>query len=153
MLPGETPALTCMFLDIGGVLLTDGWDHHARKRAAKRFKLEWAGMEERHSLNFDIFEAGKLTLEEYLGRMVFYQKRPFSRSEFRRFMFAPPRLDQLNLQTQGKLRIENRRGQQRSTRTECFLHVHLSIHIIVARGFAGLPVGSRPRRSAASLAP
>ena len=28
--------ITTLFLDIGGVLLTDGWDHHARKRAAKR---------------------------------------------------------------------------------------------------------------------
>ncbi len=33
--------VTTLFLDIGGVLLTDGWDHHARKRAAKKFKLEW----------------------------------------------------------------------------------------------------------------
>ena len=44
--------ITCVFLDVGGVLLTDGWDHHARKRAAANFKLEWAELEERHSLNF-----------------------------------------------------------------------------------------------------
>ena len=80
--------ITTLFLDIGGVLLTDGWDHHARKRAATNFKLEWAEMEERHSLNFDIFEEGKLTLEEYLDRVVFHQKRPFTRAQFRRFMFA-----------------------------------------------------------------
>ena len=77
-----------LFLDIGGVLLTDGWDHHARKRAAKNFKLEWAEMEARHHLTFDTYEEGKLTLEEYLGRVVFYQKRPFTRAQFRRFMFA-----------------------------------------------------------------
>ena len=35
----KATAITCMFLDIGGVLLTDGWDHHARKRAARNFKL------------------------------------------------------------------------------------------------------------------
>jgi putative hydrolase of the HAD superfamily len=80
--------ITTLFLDIGGVLLTDGWDHHARKRAAKHFKLNWAGMEERHSLNFNIYEEGKLTLKEYLGRVVFHQKRPFTRAQFRRFMFA-----------------------------------------------------------------
>jgi putative hydrolase of the HAD superfamily len=45
-------------------------------------------MEERHSLNFDIYEEGKLTLEEYLGQVVFYQKRPFTQAQFRRFMFA-----------------------------------------------------------------
>jgi putative hydrolase of the HAD superfamily len=80
--------ITTLFLDIGGVLLTDGWEHHARKRAAKKFKLEWAEMEERHHLNFDTYEEGKLTLEEYLDRVVFYKKRFFTRAEFRRFMFA-----------------------------------------------------------------
>ena len=77
-----------LFLDIGGVLLTNGWDHHARKRAATNFKLELAEMEDRHHLTFDTYEEGKLTLEEYLGRVIFYQKRPFSRTQFRRFMFA-----------------------------------------------------------------
>jgi putative hydrolase of the HAD superfamily len=81
-------AITCLFLDIGGVLLTDGWDHHARKRAATHFKLELAEMEDRHHLTFDTYEEGKLTLEDYLGRVVFYQKRPFTRAQFRRFMFA-----------------------------------------------------------------
>jgi putative hydrolase of the HAD superfamily len=80
--------ITTLFLDIGGVLLTNGWDHHARKRAAKHFKLNWVEMEQRHSLNFNIYEEGKLTLEEYLGWVVFYQKRAFTRAEFRRFMFA-----------------------------------------------------------------
>ncbi|MDD5222670.1 MAG: HAD family phosphatase [bacterium] len=84
-------AITCMFIDIGGVLLTDGWDHHARRRAAKNFKLEWAEMEDRHKLTFDTYEEGKLTLEEYLGRVVFYRKRPFTRVQFRRFIFAQSR--------------------------------------------------------------
>ncbi len=84
----KTPAITCLFLDIGGVLLTNGWDHHARKRAATHFKLEWAEMEDRHRLNFATYEEGKLTLEEYLGRVVFYQTRPFTRAQFRNFMFA-----------------------------------------------------------------
>jgi putative hydrolase of the HAD superfamily len=80
--------ITTLFLDIGGVLLTNGWDHHARKRAAKNFNLEWAGMEDRHHLTFDTYEEGKLTLEEYLGRVIFNQKRSFTRAQFRRFMLA-----------------------------------------------------------------
>ena len=80
--------ITCLFLDIGGVLLTNGWDHHARRRAAAHFKLELAEMEDRHHLTFDTYEEGKLTLEEYLGRVVFYRKRPFTRAQFRRFMFS-----------------------------------------------------------------
>ena len=58
--------ITTLFLDIGGVLLNNGWDHHARRRAAKHFKLEWAEMEERHRLTFETHEEGKLTFEEYL---------------------------------------------------------------------------------------
>jgi putative hydrolase of the HAD superfamily len=80
--------ITTIFLDIGGVLLTDGWDHHARRRAAQSFKLKWAEMEERHHLMFGAYETGKVTLEEYLNLVVFYQERPFTRTQFRRFMFA-----------------------------------------------------------------
>ncbi len=80
--------IICLFVDIGGVLLTNGWDYHARKRAATHFNLKWAEMEERHHLTCDTYEEGKLTLEEYLGRVVFYQKRPFTQAQFRKFMFA-----------------------------------------------------------------
>jgi putative hydrolase of the HAD superfamily len=80
--------VTALFLDVGGVLLTDGWDHHARKRAAAHFKLELAELEDRHHLTFDTYEEGKLTLEEYLTRVVFHQKRSFTRAQFRHFMFA-----------------------------------------------------------------
>ena len=80
--------ITTLFLDVGGVLLTNGWDHDARKRAAMNFKLKWAETEARHHLTFEIYEEGKLTLDEYLDLVVFHQKRPFSRAEFRRFMFA-----------------------------------------------------------------
>ena len=99
-------AITCLFLDVGGVLLTNGWDHNARKRAAMNFKLEWAEMEDRHRLNFDIYEEGKLTLEEYLGRVVFYQKRPFTRAQFRGFMFAQskPYPEMIDLAAQLKVR-------------------------------------------------
>jgi putative hydrolase of the HAD superfamily len=70
------------------VLLTNGWDRSMRKRAAETFGLNSAEMDERHHLTFDTFEEGKLSLEEYLNRVVFYQTRPFSREEFKSFMFA-----------------------------------------------------------------
>ena len=81
-------AITCVFLDIGGVLLTDGWDHHARGRAATHFNIEFDEMDERHHLTFETYEEGKLTLEEYLGLVVFYKERPFTLAQFRRFIFA-----------------------------------------------------------------
>jgi putative hydrolase of the HAD superfamily len=80
--------ITTLFLDIGGVLLTDGWDHNARRRSAAAFKLDLAEMEDRHKLTFATYQEGKLTLGEYLGLVVFYQKRPFTRAQFRDFMFA-----------------------------------------------------------------
>lgn len=85
----KTPgAITCLFVDIGGVLLTNGWDRRIRRRAATHFKLELAELEERHGVTFDTYEEGKITLEEYLGRVIFYKPRPFTRAQFRRFMFA-----------------------------------------------------------------
>jgi putative hydrolase of the HAD superfamily len=98
--------ITALFVDIGGVLLTDGWDHDARKRAATNFKLELAEMEDRHHLTFDTYEEGKLTLEQYLDRVVFYQKRPFTRARFRRFMFAQskPYPEMISLVAQLKVR-------------------------------------------------
>ena len=82
----------CLFVDIGGVLLTDGWNHHARRRAARHFKLPAAELENRHRLVFEAFEDGRLTLDDYLRLVVFHQKRPFRRAEFRSFMFAQSEL-------------------------------------------------------------
>jgi putative hydrolase of the HAD superfamily len=98
--------VTTLFLDIGGVLLTDGWDHLARKRAATNFKLESEEMEERHRVAFGTYEEGKLTLEEYLNLVVFYQRRPFTRAQFRRFMFeqSKPCPEMIALLTQLKIR-------------------------------------------------
>jgi len=100
--------ITTLFLDVGGVLLTNGWDHHARRRAAKNFELQWTEMEDRHSLVFETHEEGKITFEEYLGRVVFYKKRPFTRSQFRRFMFAQsqPYSEMLDLVAQLKVQHE-----------------------------------------------
>ncbi len=80
--------IKALFVDIGGVLLTNGWDHDARRRAARTFKLELPDIEDRHHLTYDTYEEGKITLEDYLSRVVFHRKRPFTRGQFRRFMFA-----------------------------------------------------------------
>ena len=84
----STSPITTLFLDIGGVLLTNGWDHNIRKVAADNFGLDYDEMNERHHLTFDVYEEGKLTLDEYLNRVVFYQDRSFSREKFKAFMYA-----------------------------------------------------------------
>jgi putative hydrolase of the HAD superfamily len=92
-------APTTIFTDIGGVLLTNGWDREARKRAIRLFKLDPAETEERHHLSFDTYESGKISLSEYLKRLVFYMEREFSEEEFREFMFeqSQPYNDMLEL--------------------------------------------------------
>jgi len=98
--------VTTLFLDIGGVLLSNGWDHIFRRRAAAHFKLDWAEMEERHRLAFETHEEGKLTFEEYLSRVIFYEKRPFTRAQFRPFMCAQskPCPEMIELVAQLKIR-------------------------------------------------
>jgi len=96
--------ITTLFLDIGGVLLTNGWDRAARKLAIQTFGLDALETEERHHLTFDTYEEGKLTLDEYLSRVIFYEDRSFTRQQFREFMFAQsaPFPDMLALVTQLK---------------------------------------------------
>jgi Predicted hydrolase (HAD superfamily) len=81
------PGPTTIFTDIGGVLLTNGWDRTARGKAVRQFKLDPDETEERHHLTFDTYESGKISLHEYLTRLVFYKKRKFSEEDFRKFMF------------------------------------------------------------------
>jgi putative hydrolase of the HAD superfamily len=80
--------VTALFLDIGGVMLTNGWDRRAREAAAKQFGLDLAEISDRHRMTFDTYESGKLSLDEYLSRVVFYEERPFTMEQFREFMFA-----------------------------------------------------------------
>lgn len=81
-------SITTLFLDIGGVLLTNGWDHNTRIRASEKFGLDYEEVDERHRLTFDTYEVGKLSLDEYLKRIVFYKERSFSPEEFKAFMYA-----------------------------------------------------------------
>ncbi len=80
--------ITTLFVDIGGVLLTDGWSHDFRRLAVKSFDLDWEEMETRHSQVFETFELGKLTMQQYLKLVVFYEKRNFTPAQFQEFIFA-----------------------------------------------------------------
>ena len=80
--------ITTLFLDVGGVLLTNGWDRKSRTLAAETFDLDLKEMDSRHSQTFDTFEIGKISLDTYLTRVVFYKKRSFTRSQFKSFIFS-----------------------------------------------------------------
>lgn len=83
--------VTALFFDMGGVLLTNGWDRGSRREAAKKFGLDWDDFEDRHELLLHGFETGAVSLEEYLRRVVFYRERPFSRQDFIDFIYAQSR--------------------------------------------------------------
>jgi putative hydrolase of the HAD superfamily len=80
--------ITKLFWDIGGVILTNGWDSASRRQAASIFQLDWEEFQDRHDLTFPAFDCGQVTLNEYLDRTLFYRPRSFSREEFTAFMFA-----------------------------------------------------------------
>lgn len=83
--------ITTLFLDIGGVLLTNGWDLDMRKQAAEKFGLDYRDMNALHEKAFPALEKGRMTLDDYLDRVVFTRERGFSPGEFREFMFSRSR--------------------------------------------------------------
>ncbi len=91
--------ITHLFLDIGGVLLTNGWDRRIRQDAAQKFGLDFEDLNERHTMSFNTYEEGKLNLDTYLNQVVFNRERPFTREEFKAFMFAQsrPKVEMINL--------------------------------------------------------
>ena len=80
--------ITTIFFDIGGVLLTDGWGHDSRRAAAERFGLDWDEYSDRHEKVAHAIETNRVTLDQYLTRVVFYRPRAFTREEFRAYIFA-----------------------------------------------------------------
>lgn len=82
------PVICAIFWDVGGVLLTNAWDRTQRATALEHFHLNEEEFHDRHELVVSSFECGKITLEEYLDRTVFYRARPFTREAFRDYMFS-----------------------------------------------------------------
>jgi putative hydrolase of the HAD superfamily len=78
--------IKAIYCDVGGVLLTNGWDHRSRKRVVEAFGLDLAEFEKRHEEPNDRWERGRITIDEYLDLTVFYEPRPFTREAFVRAM-------------------------------------------------------------------
>jgi putative hydrolase of the HAD superfamily len=77
-----------LFVDIGGVLLSDGWGRASRTRSAREFGLDAQELEDRHHQAFEAYEVDKIDLDRYLELVVFHRDRPFTVAQFREFMFA-----------------------------------------------------------------
>jgi len=82
------PQIRAIFWDVGGVLMTNAWDHTQRMAAMEHFRLDEEEFHDRHEMLVSSFERGKITLEEYLDRTIFYRTRSFTRSAFREYMFS-----------------------------------------------------------------
>jgi putative hydrolase of the HAD superfamily len=80
--------IRALFWDIGGVLLSNAWDHTERAEALEHFHIDPTEFQSRHELLVSSFERGKITLDEYLDRTIFFRDRAFSRDTFRDYMFS-----------------------------------------------------------------
>jgi len=95
----STPRITTLFLDIGGVLLTNGWDTALRQRTAEHFGVDFADMESRHRITYDTYEEGKMSLESYMRQIIFHEPRSYTFHDVRRFVLeaARPYEDMIDL--------------------------------------------------------
>lgn len=84
----ENNQIRTIFFDIGGVLLTNGWGHKSRQEAAKKFGLNFAEMDVLHDFIFNVYEIGKISLDDYLDTVVFNHPGDFTREDFKAFMFS-----------------------------------------------------------------
>ncbi len=93
-----TAKITTLFLDIGGVLLTNAWDRTSRKLAAEKFHLNLEELNESHHLIFNDYETGKITLDQYLDSLSTHDNLIFPRDDFKAFMFEQslPHYDNIN---------------------------------------------------------
>ncbi|MBT9331075.1 HAD-IA family hydrolase [Paracidobacterium acidisoli] len=74
--------ISTILWDVGGVFLTNGWDHHERAAVLAQFGLDRDAFEQRHTEPNDAWEKSLITVEEYLDRTVFYEPRSFTHSDF-----------------------------------------------------------------------
>jgi putative hydrolase of the HAD superfamily len=99
--------ITTIFFDVGGVCLTNGWDHISRQKAAAEFSLDYEEMERKHEPLFKEFEKGKLSLDEYLNQVVFFKERNFSKSDFTEFMHSQSKVIESTFKVLDKLKSAN----------------------------------------------
>ena len=91
--------ITTLFLDIGGVLLTNGWDTALRKQTAEHFNVDYSELDHRHRVTYDTYEEGKMSLETYLRQIIFFEPRSFTAADVQAYILeqAEPYQDTIDL--------------------------------------------------------
>lgn len=82
----KSPKITTLFLDIGGVLLTNGWDTALRRQTAEHFGVDYSELDHRHRVTYDTYECGKMSLDTYLRQIIFYEPRSFSPADVTKYI-------------------------------------------------------------------
>jgi len=100
--------ITHLFFDLGGVCLTNGWDHLAREKAADYFNYDYEESYERHASAIEKFETGQISREVYLKETVFYKKREFTEKEFISFMESQSKAHKSSFEVLEKLRLQDK---------------------------------------------
>ena len=95
--------ISFIFFDVGGVLLTNGWDTAGREQTAAQFGLEFDEFQTRHEQLFEPLERAEITLAEYLDAVIFHRPRPFNREEFVHAMRSHSRAHPSSLEVLAKL--------------------------------------------------
>jgi putative hydrolase of the HAD superfamily len=95
--------ISALFWDVGGVLLSNAWDHEQRRQTLKQFNLDEVEFESRHEMLVSSFERGKISLEEYLERTIFYRPRSFTEEVFTEYLFSLSQPDKETLQLAAEL--------------------------------------------------
>ncbi len=88
MIDLEVSKIKVVFMDIGGVMLTNGWDHESRAKAAEVFAFDYTEMNILHNFIYNVFEIGSISLDEYLDTVVFDKPRDFTKYQFKDFMYS-----------------------------------------------------------------
>ena len=91
--------ITTLFLDIGGVLLTNGWDTALRRQTAEHFHVDYTELDHRHRVTYDTYEEGKMSLETYLRQIIFFEPRSFTTADVQNYILeqAEPYQDTIDL--------------------------------------------------------
>jgi len=90
--------ISAIFWDVGGVLLSNAWDREQRQRTLKHFDLDEVEFDDRHEMLVSSLERGKISLQEYLERTIFYRPRSFTLDAFKEYMFSLSQPDPETLQ-------------------------------------------------------
>lgn len=80
--------ITAVFCDVGGVLLTNGLDHGERAALVEKFGLDLKDFEGRHQMLSAAMDDGRMDLDEYLDRTIFYRPRTFRKQDAREFIYS-----------------------------------------------------------------